>query len=69
MGFEKRLFSLLGVLDRKAPDIEVIAQVVDNIDGEMGIRSSGEGQTTPQVNVLHVRSKESFTIGRTKSKR
>ena len=62
MGFEKRLFSLLGVLDRKAPDIEVVAEIVDDADRKVSICGGREGQTAPKVDVLHVRSKESFAI-------
>lgn len=56
------LFNLLGVLDRKAPDIKVITQIVDDVDGEMSIGRSRKGQTAPKINVLHVRSKELLAI-------
>lgn len=51
------LLGLLGVLDGEAPDIKVVAEVVDDVDRKVGVGCSREGETAPQVNVLHMRSK------------
>lgn len=52
------LLGLLGVLDGEAPDIKVVAEVVDDVDRKVGVGCSRKGETAPQVNVLHVRSKQ-----------
>jgi hypothetical protein len=48
------LLGLLGVLDGEAPDIKVIAEIVDHVDRKVSVGGSREGETAPQVNVLHV---------------
>lgn len=56
------LLGLLGVLDGEAPDIKVVAEVVDDVDRKVGVGCSRKGETAPQVNVLHVRSKQPLAI-------
>jgi hypothetical protein len=49
------------MLDGKAPDVKVVAQIVDDHESKVSIGSSSKGQAAPQVDVLHVCSKETLT--------
>lgn len=50
------------MLNGEAPDIKVVANVIDDIDGKVSISSSREGKAAPQIDVLLVFSKDSITI-------
>lgn len=63
------LLGLLRVLDGEAPDVKVITKVVDDVDREVGVGGGREGETAPQVNVLHVRSKQPLAIAPNRRKK
>jgi len=54
------LLGLLGVLNGKAPDVKVVANIVDDHEGKVCIGSSSKGEAAPQVDVLHMCSKETL---------
>lgn len=49
------------MLNGEAPDVKVVAKVVNDHEGKVGIGSSRKGEAAPQVDVLHVCSKETLT--------
>lgn len=55
------LLGLLGVLNGKAPDVKVVANIVNDHESKVCIGSSSKGKAAPQVDVLHVCTKETFT--------
>lgn len=50
------------MLNGEAPNVKVVTEVIDDIDGKVGISGSRESKAAPQVDVLLVFSKDSLTI-------